>query len=124
MLLIAAAISSTVITATVTTEATAAAALVSITGLLVVPTATLEATIGAAGAVKGLIDTDDATVEPAAMRLMDGHSSNGIIQQVLLLVVHSAQGGIGLLISRKAHEAESTTAQSCAILDDDLDILG
>jgi hypothetical protein len=42
----------------------------------------------------------------------------------LLLVVHGVQGSIGLSISRKAHEAESTTAQSCAILDDDLYILG
>ncbi|KAF3390503.1 hypothetical protein F1880_009244 [Penicillium rolfsii] len=42
----------------------------------------------------------------------------------LLLVVHGVHGRISLGISRKAHEAESTTAQSGAILDDDLSIQG
>lgn len=96
LLLITTAVASTVVTAA-TAETTTA--LVSITGLLVVSTAALETTIGTVGAVKGLVDTNDATIE--------------------FLIVHSGESGIGLSIRRKADEAETTAAQSCTILDDD-----
>jgi hypothetical protein len=80
-------------------------------------------TTGAAGALRGLVHANGATVEPTRQAVRKWAVSF-VYQQICSLdVIHARDGSIGLGVLAEANETEATAATGVAVLDDDLRLL-
>lgn len=88
----------------------------------VVTATTLVTSIAAGSPVGRLVDTDDTTIEPMHVNIVQIPATQ-IRDYNVLLVVQGLHRGIGILLGSKTDETESTAAEGVTVLDDNLQIV-
>lgn len=114
----AAAITTAAVSSAVATIAESTIAITA-TLVVVVAAATMEATVvTGSGAVRGFVDTNDATIESGRSAWSQEERKEGCY---ILLVVHGGHGSISIVLHREADETKAAATVGVTILDDNLD---